>query len=77
MQGFYHYYKVMDRAMARKKDEPVLDVGVVYLMGTIGENGDFDAGSVGLACSYAAHSADLPVSRLITGGARSATSRRG
>lgn len=32
--------------MARKADEPVLDVGVVYLMGTIGESGDFDAGSV-------------------------------
>lgn len=32
--------------MSRKKDEPVLDVGVVYLMGTIGESGDFDAGSV-------------------------------
>ena len=46
-QGFYHYYKVMDRAMSRKTDEPVLDVGVVYLMGTIGESGDFDAGSVG------------------------------
>lgn len=36
----------MDRAMSRKTDEPVLDVGVVYLMGTIGESGDFDAGSV-------------------------------
>lgn len=36
----------MDRAMARKHEEPVLDVGVVYLMGTIGESGDFDAGSV-------------------------------
>lgn len=32
--------------MARKHEEPVLDVGVVYLMGTIGESGDFDAGSV-------------------------------
>lgn len=36
----------MDRAVSRKTDEPVLDVGVVYLMGTIGESGDFDAGSV-------------------------------
>ena len=37
LQGFYHYHKVMNRAMARSK-EPILDVGVVYLMGTIGES---------------------------------------
>lgn len=37
----------MDRAIA-KSDEPVLDVGVVYLMGTIGESGEFDAASVRL-----------------------------
>jgi ClpP class serine protease len=35
----------MDKAMARSK-EPILEVGVVYLMGTIGEAGEFDAASV-------------------------------
>ena len=45
-QSFYHYSKVMDRAVARSK-EPVLEVGVVYLLGAIGEVGEYDAGSVG------------------------------
>jgi len=35
----------MEKAMQRSK-EPVLEVGVVHLMGTIGEAGEYDAGSV-------------------------------
>jgi hypothetical protein len=39
--------------MQRSK-EPVLEVGVVHLMGTIGEAGEYDAGSVSNAnsCEY-------------------------
>lgn len=44
-QGFYHYYRVMDRAVQRSK-QPMMDIGVVYLTGTIGEVGEFDAASV-------------------------------
>ena len=44
-QGFYHYFKLLERGTAKSK-QPVMDVGVVYLLGTIGETGEYDAASV-------------------------------
>jgi hypothetical protein len=35
LHGFYHYVKTMDRAI-EKSGEAVMDVGIVYLLGTIG-----------------------------------------
>lgn len=39
LQGFYHYAKVMERA-SEKIVKDVVDIGVVYLMGTIGDPGE-------------------------------------
>jgi hypothetical protein len=39
IQGFYHYGKVMERAV-EKHLKDAIDIGVVYLMGTIGEPGE-------------------------------------
>lgn len=39
LKGFYHYHKVMERAVA-KKTKCVMDVGVVYLLGAIGDAGE-------------------------------------
>ena len=39
LKGFYHYAKVMERAVA-KSTKGAIDVGVVYLLGTIGDAGE-------------------------------------
>lgn len=69
LMGFYHYHKVMERSMARSK-EPILDVGVVYLQGTIGETGEFDAGSVVRGLRQAGEDEDIGcvVLRIDSGG---------
>lgn len=38
LHGFYHYFKTMDKLVDKSND--VLEVGVVYLLGTIGEAGE-------------------------------------
>ncbi|KAM0752047.1 hypothetical protein T439DRAFT_379176 [Meredithblackwellia eburnea MCA 4105] len=45
LKGFYHYGKVMERAVA-KTTKGAIDVGVVYLLGTIGDAGEFGTASV-------------------------------
>lgn len=39
LMGFYHYAKVVEKAMEKYLKEAI-DVGVVYLMGTIGDPGE-------------------------------------
>lgn len=45
IKGFYHYAKVMERAV-EKATRDVMEIGVVYLMGTIGEPGEFGTAAV-------------------------------
>lgn len=40
MKGFYHYSKIVEKAVEESSDNLVVDVGVVYLMGAIGESGE-------------------------------------
>ncbi|GAA5886500.1 hypothetical protein JCM6882_001659 [Rhodosporidiobolus microsporus] len=45
MMGFYHYAKVLEKA-AEKFMNDAIEVGVVYLLGTIGDPGEFGTASV-------------------------------
>ncbi|KAL8280683.1 hypothetical protein RQP46_007006 [Phenoliferia psychrophenolica] len=45
LMGFYHYAKVMEKAVEKTKTG-VIDVGVVYLLGTIGDSGEFGTAAV-------------------------------
>ncbi|GAA6013233.1 hypothetical protein JCM10207_000827 [Rhodosporidiobolus poonsookiae] len=45
LMGFYHYAKVVERAMEKYLNDAI-DVGVVYLQGTIGDPGEFGTASV-------------------------------
>jgi len=45
LMGFYHYSKVVEKAMEKYLKEAI-DVGVVYLMGTIGDPGEFGTADV-------------------------------
>ncbi|GAA5845338.1 hypothetical protein JCM11251_008000 [Rhodosporidiobolus azoricus] len=45
MMGFFHYAKVLERA-AEKFMSDAIEVGVVYLLGTIGDPGEFGTASV-------------------------------
>jgi len=49
MRGFYHYYKVQEREFEKRKNE-VLNVGVVYVLGTIGDIGECVDRSLRLRC---------------------------
>ncbi|KAI5474521.1 protease IV [Pseudohyphozyma bogoriensis] len=44
VKGFYHYAKIMERAL--QKSKAAMDVGVVYLLGTIGDQGEFGTSAV-------------------------------
>ncbi|POY75894.1 hypothetical protein BMF94_0977 [Rhodotorula taiwanensis] len=46
IMGFYHYGKVLEKAVQKYMDKETIEVGVVYLQGTIGEVGDFGTASV-------------------------------
>ncbi|GAA5965404.1 hypothetical protein JCM8115_002023 [Rhodotorula mucilaginosa] len=46
MMGFYHYGKVLEKAVEKYMNKETIEVGVVYLQGTIGEVGDFGTASV-------------------------------
>ena len=39
IQGLYHYYKIMEKAV-EKHVVDAIDIGVVYLLGTIGDPGE-------------------------------------
>ena len=39
VQGFYHYSKVMEKAVEKHVKEAI-DIGGVYLLGTIGDPGE-------------------------------------
>lgn len=39
LKGFFHYHKTMERALEKSSDAGI-DVGVVYLLGTIGDAGE-------------------------------------
>ncbi|GAA5995641.1 uncharacterized protein JCM10292_005296 [Rhodotorula paludigena] len=43
--GFYHYHKVIERAVEKYMKDAV-EVGVVYLLGTIGDPGEFGTAAV-------------------------------
>ncbi|MBW0470710.1 hypothetical protein O181_010425 [Austropuccinia psidii MF-1] len=45
-KGFYHYHKIMDRLTERKNKDGVLNIGVVYVLGTIGDVGEFGTGAI-------------------------------
>ncbi|KAK4701120.1 protease IV, partial [Phenoliferia sp. Uapishka_3] len=45
LKGFYHYAKTMERQV-EKNQKGVIDVGVVYLLGTIGDTGEFGTAAV-------------------------------
>lgn len=40
LKGFYHYHKIVEKVMEKSDDNVLVDVGVVYLMGAIGESGE-------------------------------------
>lgn len=40
MKGFYHYSKVVEQAAKDAPENTVVDVGVIYLQGTIGDSGE-------------------------------------
>lgn len=40
IMGFYHYGKVLEKAVQKYMDKETIEVGVVYLQGTIGEVGE-------------------------------------
>ncbi|GAA5984828.1 hypothetical protein JCM10908_003522 [Rhodotorula pacifica] len=46
VMGFYHYGKVLEKAVEKYMDKETIEVGVVYLQGTIGEVGEFGTASV-------------------------------
>lgn len=46
LMGFYHYSKVIERAVEKSPENVMVDVGVVYLMGAIGETGEFGTAAV-------------------------------
>jgi signal peptide peptidase SppA len=46
LMGFYHYSKVVEKAMEKYMGKEAIDVGVVYLMGTIGDPGEFGTAAV-------------------------------
>ncbi|KAG0149572.1 hypothetical protein CROQUDRAFT_686359 [Cronartium quercuum f. sp. fusiforme G11] len=45
-KGFFHYHRIMDRLSERKFKDEVLNVGVVYVLGTIGDVGEFGTGAI-------------------------------
>ncbi|KDE04269.1 hypothetical protein MVLG_05297 [Microbotryum lychnidis-dioicae p1A1 Lamole] len=45
VKGFYHYSKIMERIVENTVTD-AMDVGVVYLMGTIGDAGEFGTAAV-------------------------------
>ncbi|EGF99057.1 putative protease IV sppA [Melampsora larici-populina 98AG31] len=45
-KGFFHYHRIMDRISQRKFKDEVLNVGVVYVLGTIGDVGEFGTGAI-------------------------------
>ncbi|GAA6025122.1 hypothetical protein JCM11491_004394 [Sporobolomyces phaffii] len=46
LMGFYHYARVVERAMDKYLADDRHDVGVVYLLGTIGDPGEFGTAAV-------------------------------
>ncbi|GAA5875098.1 hypothetical protein JCM3774_003428 [Rhodotorula dairenensis] len=46
VMGFYHYGKVLEKAVQKYMDKETIEVGVVYLQGTIGDVGDFGTAAV-------------------------------
>ncbi|GAA5883119.1 hypothetical protein JCM16303_006100 [Sporobolomyces ruberrimus] len=46
LMGFYHYAKVVEKAMQKYMSKESIQVGVVYLMGTIGDPGEFGTAAV-------------------------------
>ncbi|ORY74767.1 hypothetical protein BCR35DRAFT_268239, partial [Leucosporidium creatinivorum] len=45
VQGLYHYARVMEKAVEKRVAEAI-DIGVVYLLGTIGDPGEFGTAAV-------------------------------
>ncbi|KAH9822657.1 putative protease IV sppA [Melampsora americana] len=45
-KGFFHYHRIMDRISQRRFKEDILNVGVVYVLGTIGDVGEFGTGAI-------------------------------
>lgn len=45
-KGFFHYHRIMDRISRKKFKDEVLNVGVVYVLGTIGDVGEFGTGAI-------------------------------
>ncbi|KAA1085368.1 hypothetical protein PGT21_004654 [Puccinia graminis f. sp. tritici] len=45
-KGFHHYHKIMDQLSERNNEEGILNVGVVYVLGTIGDMGEFGTSAI-------------------------------
>ncbi|KAH9444610.1 hypothetical protein MJO28_013360 [Puccinia striiformis f. sp. tritici] len=45
-KGFHHYHKIMDQRSERNNEEGILNVGVVYVLGTIGDMGEFGTSAI-------------------------------
>lgn len=43
---FYHYHKIMDELSTHKGEDSILNVGVVYVLGTIGDMGEFGTSAI-------------------------------
>ncbi|KAJ8292309.1 Protease 4 [Rhodotorula toruloides] len=46
LMGFYHYHKVLEKAVEKHMAQETIPIGVVYLQGTIGDVGEFGTASV-------------------------------
>ncbi|BGP27049.1 protease IV [Rhodotorula toruloides] len=46
LMGFYHYHKVLEKAVEKHLAKETIPIGVVYLQGTIGDVGEFGTASV-------------------------------
>jgi len=45
-KSFHHYHKIMDQLSTRNNKESILNVGVVYVLGTIGDMGEFGTSAI-------------------------------
>lgn len=45
-KSFHHYHKIMDQLSTRDNKESILNVGVVYVLGTIGDMGEFGTSAI-------------------------------
>ncbi|PLW42296.1 hypothetical protein PCASD_07723 [Puccinia coronata f. sp. avenae] len=45
-KSFHHYHKIMDQLSERNNQESILNVGVVYVLGTIGDMGEFGTSAI-------------------------------